>query len=69
MRVWINYLGAAVLVVLGILLYSVDADFPTAGSPVLALPLILVGLVWAGLTFRRQLAAPHGAGRSSREDD
>lgn len=69
MRGWINYLGATVLIVLGILLYSVDADFPTAGSPVLALPLIVIGLGWAGLAFRRQLAAPHGAGRRSHEDD
>lgn len=69
MRGWINYLGAAVLVVLGVLLYSVDADFPTAGTPILALPLIVAGLAWAGLALRRQLAAPRGMGRSGHEDD
>ena len=56
MRGWINYVGAAVLIVLGALLYTVDADFPTAGTPILALPMIIVGLVWAGLTLRKQLA-------------
>jgi undecaprenyl-diphosphatase len=29
------------LVVLGGLLYSVDADFPTAGTPILVLPLVI----------------------------
>ena len=60
MRVWINYLGAVVLVILGVLLYSTDTDFPTAGTPTLALPLIIAGLVWGGLTLRRQLTAPQG---------
>lgn len=60
MRVWINYVGAAVLIVLGALLYSVDADFPTAGSPILALPLIVAGLVWGGLALRKRLTASHG---------
>jgi hypothetical protein len=57
-RGWINYVGAAVLVVLGVLLYTVDADFPTAGTPILALPLVIAGLVWGGLAIRRQLTAP-----------
>lgn len=57
MRGWINYVGAAVLVVLGVLLYTVDADFPTAGTPILALPLVIVGLVWGGLALRKQLTS------------
>ena len=56
---WINYLGAAVLVVLGVLLYAVDADFPTAGTPILALPLVIAGLIWGGLALRRQLTSSH----------
>ena len=63
MRGWINYLGAAVLVILGGLLYSMDTDFPTAGTPILALPLIVAGLAWAGLTLRRQFVAPRSSGR------
>jgi hypothetical protein len=35
-RGWINYLGAAVLVILGVLMYSMDTDFPSAGTPILA---------------------------------
>ena len=69
MREWMNYLGAAVLVVLGILLYSVDVDFPTAGTPILALPLIVAGLVWAGLALRQRFAAPRGSGRSGGHED
>lgn len=57
---WINYVRAAVLIVLGALLYTVDADFPTAGTPILALPMIVVGLVWAGLTLRKQLTVSQG---------
>ncbi len=60
MRGWINYVGAAVLVVAGVLLYTVDADFPTAGTPILALPLVIVGLVWGGLALRRQLTSSRG---------
>jgi len=60
MRGWMNYVGAAILIVLGALLYTVDADFPTAGTPILALPMIVVGLVWAGLTLRKQLAVAPG---------
>ncbi len=60
MRGWINYVGAAVLIVLGVLLYSVDADFPTAGTPILALPLVIAGLVWGGLALRKQLTSSSG---------
>jgi hypothetical protein len=62
MRGWINYVGAAVLIVLGALLYTVDADLPTAGTPILALPLVIAGLVWGGLALRKQLT-------SSRDED
>lgn len=60
MRSWMNYVGAVVLIVLGALLYSVDADFPTAGTPILALPLIVVGLIWGGLALRKRLTSSHG---------
>ncbi len=60
MRGWINYVGAAVLVILGVLLYSVDADFPTAVTPILALPLVIVGLAWGGLALRKQLTSSRG---------
>ncbi len=66
MRGWMNYVGAAVLIVLGVLLYSVDADFPTAGTPILALPLIVVGLIWGGLALRKRLTSPHGEDDASR---
>jgi hypothetical protein len=59
MRGWMNYAGAGVLILAGILLYSVDADFPTAGTPILALPMIFVGLVWGGLALRKQLTSSH----------
>ncbi len=68
-RGWINYPGAAVLVILGVLLCSMDTDFPTAGTPILALPLIVAGLAWAGLTLRRQLVAPRGSGREDGHED
>jgi hypothetical protein len=68
-RGWVNYLGAAVLVILGVLLYSADSDFPTAGTPILALSLVVAGLVWAGLTLRRQLAPPQGSGSGERHED
>jgi hypothetical protein len=48
------------LVVAGVLLYTVDADFPTAGTPILALPLVIVGLVWGGLALRKQLTSSRG---------
>ena len=60
MRGWINYVGAAVLIVLGVLLYTVDADFPTAGTPILALPLVIAGLIWGGLALRKQLTSSGG---------
>lgn len=60
MRGWMNYVGAAVLVILGVLLYSVDADFPTAGTPILALPLVVAGLIWGGLALRKRLTSSHG---------
>lgn len=60
MRGWINYVGAVVLIVLGALLYLVDADFPTAGTPILALPLIAAGIVWGGLALRKRLTSSHG---------
>jgi hypothetical protein len=71
MRDWMNYAGAALLILLGIFLYTWDSDFPTAGTPTLALPLIIAGLVWGGLTLRRQLTAPQGPDRTGgggRED-
>jgi len=61
MRGWINYAGAGVLILAGILLYSVDADFPTAGTPILALPMIVAGLVWGGLGLRKHLTSSHGS--------
>ena len=60
MRGWMNYAGAGVLILAGILLYSVDADFPTAGTPILALPMIVAGMVWGGLDLRKQLTSSHG---------
>lgn len=60
MRGWMNYLGAAVLIVFGVLLYTVDADFPTAGTPILALPLVVAGLIWGGLALSRRLTSSHG---------
>ena len=65
MRGWMNYVGAAVLIVLGVLLYSVDADFPTAGTPILALPLIVAGLIWGGLALRKRLTSSHGDDETS----
>ncbi len=66
MRGWMNYVGAAVLIVLGVMLYSVDADFPTAGTPILALPLIVVGLIWGGFALRARLTSSHGEDDASR---
>jgi hypothetical protein len=60
MRGSINYVGAAVLVVLGVLLYTVDADFPIAGTPNLALPLVIAGLIWGSLALRKQLTSSRG---------
>ena len=69
MRDWMNYVGAVLLVLAGVLLYSLDSDLPTAGTPVLALPLIVVGLVWGGLAIRRALTVSGGHGERHREDN
>jgi hypothetical protein len=68
MRDWMNYVGAALLVLAGVFLYSLDLDLPTAGTPILALPLIVVGLVWGGLAIRRALMVSGGHGESHHED-
>lgn len=60
MRGWINYVGATMLVVAGVLLYTVDADLPTAGTPILALPLVIAGIAWGGLALRKRLTSPRG---------
>ncbi len=69
-RSWMNYVGAALLVFMGVLLYSnpADMDLPTAETPILALPLIVLGLVWGGLAFRRALAIG-GRGERHHEND
>ncbi len=66
MRGWMNYVGAAVLIVLGVMLYSVDADFPTAGTPILALPMIVAGLIWGALALRKRFTSSHGEDDASR---
>jgi ABC-2 type transport system permease protein len=50
-RSWMNYAGAFLLILMGIFLYSWDPDYPTVGTPTLALPLIITGLVWGGLAL------------------
>jgi uncharacterized membrane protein HdeD (DUF308 family) len=62
MQGWTGYLGPMILVVAGVLLYSVDIDVPTAGTLVLALPLVLAGLVWSALEIRRRITAPESTG-------
>lgn len=72
MRGRIDYAGAALLGILGVLLYTVDADFQTAGTPILALPLVVAAaLIWGALALRRRLAGSQGEARarSHREDD
>src|SRR5215213_11431712 len=54
-RSWMNYAGAFVPIVIGIFLCSWDLDFPTAGTPTLALQLIIAGLVWGGLALDNPL--------------
>jgi hypothetical protein len=54
-RGWINYAGAFVLILTGIFLYSLDPDFPIAGTTPLALPLLIAGLVWGGLALNDPL--------------
>lgn len=68
MREWINYAGAVSLILVGAGLYSVDSDFPTAGTPVLALPLVVAGLVWVAMALRRRFeASQRPDGRGGRE--
>lgn len=66
---WARYLGPAILVVAGILLYFTDVDLPVGDTPLLALPLILAGLVWGALEIRRQMQAPGNAGGREEEHD
>ena len=67
MREWMSVMGSILLILIGVVLYSVDSDFPTAGTLTLVLPLILVDLVWRALDLRRQLASPQGSrGRGGR---
>jgi len=54
-RSWINYAGAFLAILMGIFLYSWDPGFLTAGTPTLALPLIIAGLVWGGLALNSLL--------------
>jgi predicted branched-subunit amino acid permease len=69
-REWMTFVGPLLLSLIGVVLYSVGSDFPTAGTLTLALPLILVSLVWGALALRRQLASPQAArGRGGRHDD
>ncbi len=70
MRDWMNYVGAALLILAGVFLYSnpADTDLPTAETPILALPLVVLGLVWGGLAVRRALAIG-GRGERRHEDD
>ena len=50
-----NYAGALLLILVGISLYSWNPDFPTVGTPTLALPLIIAGLLWGGLALNEPL--------------
>ena len=52
---WMNYVGALLLILMGILLYSWAPAFSTSESTTLALPLIIAGLVWAGLALNNPL--------------
>jgi ABC-type transport system involved in cytochrome c biogenesis permease component len=54
-RSWINYAGAFLAILMGISLYSWDPGFLTAGTPALALPMIIAGLVWGGLALNSLL--------------
>lgn len=56
---WKNYVGAALLILAGVFLYSnpADMDLPTAETPILALPLIVLGILWGAMAVRRSLAA------------
>jgi predicted branched-subunit amino acid permease len=69
-REWMTFVGPLLLSLIGVVLYSIGSDFPTAGALTLALPLILVSLVWEALALRRQLASPQDArGRGGCHDD
>jgi ABC-type transport system involved in multi-copper enzyme maturation permease subunit len=50
-----NYAGAFLLIWMGIFIYSWDPDFSIAGTPKLALTLIITGLVWGGLALNSPL--------------
>jgi len=52
---WMNYVGALLLILIGMFLYSLAPDFSTAETTTLALPLIIAGLVWAGLALNNPL--------------
>jgi hypothetical protein len=68
MQGWMKYLGPAILVVVGILLYFVDVDLPIADTQILALVLILAGFVWGALEVLRQVGAP-GNNANGREEE
>jgi hypothetical protein len=55
MRSWMNYAGAILLIWMGIFLYSWDPDYSTSGTPKLALPLIITGLIWGGVALNSPL--------------
>ncbi len=55
MRSWTNFAGAFVLLLIGILLYSWDPDFSTAGPKAPVLLLFIAGLVWGGLALNDPL--------------
>ena len=50
-----NYLGALLMILVGVSLYSWNPGFPTVGTPTLALPLIIAGLLWGGLALNEPL--------------
>jgi hypothetical protein len=43
---WMNYAGALLLILIGIVFYSRDSDFSTAETTTPALLLIIAGLMW-----------------------
>ena len=52
---WMKYAGALMLILLGVSFYSRDSSFPPARITTLALLMIIVGLVWAGLALNNLL--------------
>jgi hypothetical protein len=54
-RSWMNQAGAFLLILIGILVYSWDPNFPSAGPPTMALLLLIAGLVWGGLALDNPL--------------